>query len=262
MRGLELVVELFAHAGPQLVDEGLGVETLQHHRREHRVHHLGGVEVALDRLVDARVLDLDRDVEPVVGDRPVDLADAGRGDRQVGPVEEYPLGWIAELGGHHAGRERRRHRRGVGLQRGERGLRVVGQRLEDEADELTGLHQHALHLAELLGDVLGGADRELLVELGAALGGRADAPDLLTAKRAELRADSFHTRADRLKRLVSGDRDAASSPWRPPPDPAAKAASDASDTNCDRALSRGATGDGVAFEELVGDRMTVSSSVQ
>ena len=81
-------------------------------------------------------------------------------------------GGVAELGLDDAGGERRRHRRGVGLQRGERGLGLVGQRLEDEADELAGLHQHALHLAELLGDVLGGADRELLVELGAPLGRR------------------------------------------------------------------------------------------
>ena len=67
---------------------------------------------------------------------------------------------------------RRGHRRGVGLQHGERPLRLVGQSLGDEADELADLHQHALHLAELLGDVLGGADGELGVERGPALGRR------------------------------------------------------------------------------------------
>ena len=67
-----------------------------------------------------------------------------------------------------------RHRRGVGLQRGERLLRLVGQALGDEADHLADLHQHALHLAQLVGDVLGGADGELGVELGAPLGGRDD----------------------------------------------------------------------------------------
>ena len=78
----------------------------------------------------------------------------------------------------HAGGERRRHRRGVGLQCGERLLRLVGQRLEDEADELARLHQHALHLAEFLGDVLGGADGELLVEFGPPFLGAAEAADL------------------------------------------------------------------------------------
>ena len=102
---LELVVELLAHARPELVDERLGVETLQHHHREHRVHHLGGVEVGLDGLTDARVLHLHGDVEPTGGDRPVDLPDARRGDRQIGPVEEDPLRWIAELRCHDTGRE-------------------------------------------------------------------------------------------------------------------------------------------------------------
>jgi hypothetical protein len=54
---------------------------------------------------------------------------------------------------------------------------------------------------------------------------------LLTAKRALLRADNFHTRAERLKRLVSGDRDAASLALTTTARPAAKAAIDANDTN-------------------------------
>ena len=69
----------------------------------------------------------------------------------------------------------RRHRRRVGLQRGERVLGFVRQRFEDERDQLARLHQHALHLAEFLGDVFGGADGELFVELGTAFLGRADA---------------------------------------------------------------------------------------
>ena len=102
----------------------------------------------------------------------MDLADAGGGDRQVVPSPEHPLGWCAELVGDDGRGERRRHRRGVGLQRGERSLRLVGQALGDEADELADFHQHTLHLAELLGDVLGSADGELLVELRPPLGRR------------------------------------------------------------------------------------------
>ena len=97
----------------------------------------------------------------------------------------------------HRRGERRRHRSGVGLQRGERLLGLVGQPLGDEADELADLHQHALHLAQLLGDVLGGADGELLVELGAPFGGRDDAPGPVPAKRLALRAVMPHIRRDR-----------------------------------------------------------------
>ena len=106
----------------------------------------------------------------------VHLTDARRRDRQVVPRGEHPLRVGAELLADHRRGERRRHRRGVGLQRGERLLGLVGQALGDEADHLADLHQHALHLAQLGGDVLGGADGELQVELGAPLGGRDDAP--------------------------------------------------------------------------------------
>ena len=93
-----------------------------------------------------------------------------------------------------------RHRRGVGLQRGEGGLGLVGQGLDDEADELADLHQHALHLAELLGDVLGGADGELLVEGGPPLGGVTSWRALVPAKRVALRAVIFHIRRERQRR--------------------------------------------------------------
>ena len=88
---LEAVVELLAHPGAQLVDEPAGVEAVERHRREHVVHHLGAVEVLLDRLADARELHLDRDVAAVGRLGPVDLADAGRGDGQVVPAPEHLL---------------------------------------------------------------------------------------------------------------------------------------------------------------------------
>ena len=264
---LELVVELLAHARPQLVDERLGVEALQHHRREHRVHHLGGVEIGLDRGADAGVLHLDRDVEAARRDRSMDLADARRGDREVGPVEEDPLRWVAELGRHDTGRERRCHRRGVGLQGGEGGLGLLRQRLEDEADQLAGLHQHALHLAELLGDVLGGADRELLVELGASLG-RGTHPACL--------ADGEAGRVARRQLPHPGGAAEAAREWRPRGDIArlgdGRQPSRHGDDRRQRSelqllhrrlttvasrSSRGATGDGVALEDIVGDRATV-----
>ena len=57
-----------------------------------------------------------------------------------------------------------RHRRHVGLQRGQRRLRLGRQALGDERDHLARLHDGALHVAELPGDVLGGPDGEALLE--------------------------------------------------------------------------------------------------
>ena len=78
---LERVVELLAHAVAQLVDQALGVETLQDERGAQSVQRLGVVEVGLDRVADARVLHLHGHLAPVARDGAVHLADAGRGDR-------------------------------------------------------------------------------------------------------------------------------------------------------------------------------------
>ena len=109
----------------------LGVETLQHHRREHRVHHLGGVEVALDRVRCTpgycTLTATSTSVRSVTARCTWPML-AG-GDGQIGPVEERPApGGMPSSALDDAGRERRRHRRGVGLQGGERGLGLVGQR--------------------------------------------------------------------------------------------------------------------------------------
>ena len=71
---------------------------LQRQRREHRVHHLGAVEVLLDRLADAGELHLDGDLAALLGLGAVDLPDAGGGHRQVVPAAEDLLGRRAELG--------------------------------------------------------------------------------------------------------------------------------------------------------------------
>ena len=77
---LELVVELVADARADLLGGGLDVEprrdALHQPQDQPEVLHVGP-----HGLGDARVLDLDRDVAPVVQPRAVDLADRGRGDR-------------------------------------------------------------------------------------------------------------------------------------------------------------------------------------
>ncbi len=172
---LAAVVEFLAHAHTQLVDEGPGVEAVERQRREHRVHHLGGVEVFLDRLGNAGELHLDGKFPTGSVASAVDLADARRRHRHVLPGGEDPLGRSAELALDHRGGERRRHWGGIGLQRGECLLGLVRQSFGDEADHLADLHQHALHLSQLIGHVGGRADGELGIQLGAALS-RGDDP--------------------------------------------------------------------------------------
>ena len=170
VRGFDAVVELVEHARSQLVDQSLHVEALERQRREHRVQHLRVVEVGSDRPVDARVLHLHGDHPAVGQDGLVHLPDRGRGNGDRVPVEEEARRLVAELAADHALRERGCHRRDIGLERGERGLRFGGQALGDEADELARLHDGALHVAELSCDVLGSADREPLLERGPRLG--------------------------------------------------------------------------------------------
>ena len=174
----EGVVEFFAHSSAQFVDERVDVETFQHHRGEHRVHDLGSVEVALDGFVHAGVLHFDCDDSSVRSDGAVYLTDRCRRDGEVGPLAKDAFGLTTEIALDDTGSKARGHRSGIGLQRGERILGFVGQRLEDERDQLAGLHQHALHLAEFLGDVLGGSNGELLIERSSSLLVAGDAANL------------------------------------------------------------------------------------
>ena len=100
--GLDAVVELLADALPDLLDERRDVEVL--------VEQAGGghgrveaVEVGADRLVDARVLHLDRDGPPVLRHGAVHLADRRRRDRH-----RVPLGEQLSRAAHRARRGRPR----------------------------------------------------------------------------------------------------------------------------------------------------------
>ena len=85
---LDLVVELLGDALAQLAVERLDVEP----RREpldQRQQQREVAQVGLDRLGDARVLDLDRDLVAVERDRAVDLADRGGGERLLLEVSKW-----------------------------------------------------------------------------------------------------------------------------------------------------------------------------
>jgi hypothetical protein len=179
--GLDAVVELFEQSTPELVDDGAGVEAVERERRRHAVQQLGVAEVAADGDVDAGVLHLHGHFPPVAGDGPVDLADRGGGDGLVAPVEEHLLGRRTEFGLDDLRCERRRHGGHVGLQRGQGVAGFVGEALDDEGQDLPGLHHGALHVAELACDVLGAADGVGPVELGAPVGVGAEPPDAVDA---------------------------------------------------------------------------------
>src|SRR4051794_1587075 len=117
---LQLVVEFVAHPAAQLVHQAVGIETFQYEGRTESVEGLDVVEVRIDRLGDARVLNLDGYVPSITGYSSVHLADAGRGDRKSFPVEKDLLRTSAELLDDHLLSQSGRHRLGVGLQGCER----------------------------------------------------------------------------------------------------------------------------------------------
>ena len=116
------------------------------------------------------VLDLHGHGPVVVGDGPVDLADRRRCQRHRVPLGEGDVGRGAELALDDARRQLGRHGRRVLLQVRQGGAGVVGQPDVEVRRHLAQLHEGALHAAERLGHLLGGAQLERLVELGLALG--------------------------------------------------------------------------------------------
>ncbi len=173
--GLQPVVQFHLGALDHLVDHaldvGAGGELL-----EHTDHALHGLQIGTQRLVGAGVLDLDRHVAAVVPHRPVHLPDAGRGHRCVVKRIEpgAPLG--AQLPVEHAVHLRRRQRRGVLLQLGQRlavGLaELLGHRGLHHRQCLADLHRAALELAEDGEQLIGGLLHQLGVDLVARLPGQ------------------------------------------------------------------------------------------
>ena len=176
--GLQLVVELLADAVAQLGEDRLGVQAGRQALDE-RQQDRGVAQVGLDRLRDARVLDLDRHVAAVVQPRAVDLADRRRGDRRGGELREVLLQRAAEVVDDHAPHPLEGHLRRVVAQRGELGLErlalALGHQLEvDGRQDLAELHRRALHLAELRDELVGEREGALGVgRLGLLVGAQA-----------------------------------------------------------------------------------------
>ena len=96
---------------------------------------------------------------------PIDAAAIGTGSHS----RKTFSGGRAQLLVDHLGGEVAAHRRGVGLQLGEGLTDRFGQAVVEVAGHLPDLHQRPLHLPEALGDLLGGAQLPLGVDLDASL---------------------------------------------------------------------------------------------
>ena len=105
------VIELLGHPVPQLGQQRLGVQP-GHERPEKPGEAAQLVEIADQRLAHARVLDLDRNLAPVVPHAPVHLADGGGGRRLVVELGEAGPPVLAHVPREHLvnspGRQRRR----------------------------------------------------------------------------------------------------------------------------------------------------------
>src|SRR3954454_15638735 len=131
---LELVVELLGDALAQLVGDLAAVEA-GGQPREQLEHHPHVLHVGADDVLDARVLDLDRDVAPAVLERPaVDLPDRRGGDRLLVELGEDRAELAAEVGLDDLAHVLEGDLRGHVLQLGELGLELLAVWLGDRAD--------------------------------------------------------------------------------------------------------------------------------
>ena len=163
------VVELVAHAQPQLVDEARDVQAAERHRP--RTFRTAARRCRGRRLIASSTPGYCTFTATSRPSRstarwtwPIDAAATGTGSQS----RKRRSGSFAQLLADHLLGQARRHRRHVGLQAGQRFLGLGRQALGDEGHHLAQLHDGALHVAELLGHVLGGPDGELLLERGAA----------------------------------------------------------------------------------------------
>jgi hypothetical protein len=173
VRRLQLVVQLLDDARSDLLTDGLHVhlrgDPLCQAQQHPQVLHVGA-----HRVVDARVLDLDRDVAAVVEAAPVDLSDRGGGDGGGVELGERAIDGLAQVLLDHLSHPLVRDRRRRVAQRGELRLELLAVLLRhqpevEEREHLPDLHRGALHPAEHRDDLLRGLDLAPLEGLVGAL---------------------------------------------------------------------------------------------
>ncbi len=204
---LELVVELLGDALAQLVDERPAVEAGAEPLDE-RDERSRGAEIGVDRLHDAGVLDLDRDVAAVLRHAAVDLADGGCRDGLRIEVAQHARRRLAPVLAHDALDVLERHPRRLVAQHRQLLLQPLAiLRIEvgevDRREDLAELHGRALHAAELLDDLLGDLRVAPALRLAAAL---LVAPAVGDPPAGGPGALSGHERADTRRSAEPGSR--------------------------------------------------------
>ena len=170
LRASLLVVELLDEPGAELLDQRAGLEARE--RQAHGAEHAGPPLSRSASMASSTpgYCTFTATARPSwVMARwtwPIDADASGTGSHSAKAI----VGRGAELALDDAGGQLGRHGRRVLLQLGQRVADVVGQPDVEVRRHLAQLHEGALHAAERLGDLLGRAQLELLVELGLALG--------------------------------------------------------------------------------------------
>ena len=111
------------------------------------------VDISVDALPHAGILDLDRQLAPVERHRPVDLPDGGRGDGPVVEALEPIAPFTAPFGGKHPLELQRGHGIGIGTKPSEK-LGEFGRQGVAciERDHLAELHRRTPKMGEAIGD--------------------------------------------------------------------------------------------------------------
>ncbi len=161
VRGFQLVVELGGQALPDLCRDAAHVHAGRHEAREQLDDHVQVLQVGTDRLLDAGVLHLDRDVTTVLGRRAVDLADRCRRDRVLVEIGECVGQRPAQILLDDLAHVLERDLLAGGLKDRQTLLELLAKLWVDKPDvddreRLTDLHRRALHRAQNLDDLVGG----------------------------------------------------------------------------------------------------------
>jgi len=114
------------------------------------------VDVAVDALTDAGVLNLDRQMPAIPGQCGVDLANRGGRHRRKGKTREMPIPVFAPMGVEDGDKLAHRHRVGIRAQPGENISQFGRQQIAGiHRHQLSDLHRCTAQPGELVGDAAG-----------------------------------------------------------------------------------------------------------
>ena len=202
------VVEFLAQSLLEFLVHRARVDLLAHHVMAERLQRpqqqLEILQILLDGILDARILNLHRDIDAVARDRTMHLAERRGGKRGLIEAPEDCLGPLANLLANLFRNSRVAHRRHARLRRAQHVERLARQQVLANREHLDELHERAAKLLGAFDDSLRVADMSL--EQFALARGRAQKrpPQLIPqVAGADLRRELAHL--DRAARASAGD---------------------------------------------------------